>query len=134
MSIAKSPMSTKEFAKKAGVSASTVSKWLRDGKIEGRKKNGKWIVSQSELAKIGAPQQAPTASGAQRQNRPDPSPPEVGGTVYTVEQFSAMTYLTEFGVKKWLKQGRLKGAVDDNGNPGVAATNLDNPLIQRLMR
>ena len=124
MSISTNPLSTGEFAKKAGVSTSTVSKWLRDGKIRGEKKKGRWVISESELAGLEKePQAGPGARS-----------PKASDQVLTIEQFSAMTYLTEFGVRKWLKQGRLKPAVDPSGNAGVDAANLENPLIKRLVR
>jgi hypothetical protein len=45
-----------------------------------------------------------------------------------------MTYLTEYGVRLWLKQGRLDGAVDAQGNLRVNATSLEKPLVKRLVR
>jgi hypothetical protein len=43
--------------------------------------------------------------------------------------------LTEFGVEKWLKEGRLIPADDRTGNPMmVASSNLEAPDIKRLMR
>ena len=131
MSFTDTSLNTREFAEKAGVSASTVSKWLRSGKIKGHKKGGKGVIPPSEWSKIESrPGESLTASSG----RPSPAPSRTGATVFSIERFSEMTYLTELGVRKWLKEGKLQGAVDDAGNPGVDAANLDNPLIKRLIR
>ncbi|MGD2268806.1 MAG: helix-turn-helix domain-containing protein [Desulfobacterales bacterium] len=53
---------------------------------------------------------------------------------YSVAEFSAMTYLTDFGVKDWLKRGRLKGLKDENGQWQVDGASLDLPNIKRLLR
>ena len=135
MSLANKPISTREFAQKAGVSASTVSKWLRSGKIRGQKKNGRWSVSPEELSKVAPPVKPVAAAPKDRTGAESKfASLKPGGTVFTIEQFSAMTYLTDFGVRKWLKEGRLRGAVDPSGNPGVDASNLDDPMIKRLLR
>ncbi len=135
MSLANEPISTRIFAQKAGVSVSTVSKWLRSGKIRGQKKNGKWSVSPEELSKVPPRGKPVAASPADRTGaEPKSAPLKPGDTVFSIEQFSAMTYLTDFGVRKWLKQGRLRGAVDPSGNPGVDPSNLDDPMIKRLLR
>jgi excisionase family DNA binding protein len=131
MSFAVTSMTTREFAEKAGVSASTVSKWLRSGKIKGRKKGGKWMIPQSEWSKI---ETRPGESFTTSSGKPSPAPSRTGETVFTIERFSEMTYLTEFGVRKWLREGKLQPAVDDAGNPGVDAANLDKPSIKRLIR
>jgi len=48
--------------------------------------------------------------------------------------FVNMTYLTENGVKEWLKQGRLTGLQADSGEWMIEAANLEVPDIKRLMR
>jgi transcriptional regulator with XRE-family HTH domain len=129
-------LSTQEFAKKAGVSASTVSKWLRTDKISGQKKNGKWIISYEELLKVTSSQK----DGVKKDSSPpplkgsSPSKPLPGTKNFTIQEFSEMTYLTEFGVKKWLKEGRLAGTSDKSGKPLVSATNLDQPHLKKLIR
>jgi predicted site-specific integrase-resolvase len=53
---------------------------------------------------------------------------------YSVAEFSAMSYLTDFGVKDWLKKGRLKGSKDENGQWQVDGASLELPNIKRLLR
>ena len=125
-------LTTQAFAKIAGVSAATVSKWLRNGTIDGRKKNGKWFIAEKEKSKVAASEKNRTQAA-----KSEPAPKAAGrtdGATYSVEAFSARTYLTEFGVKLWLKTGRLTGTRDDAGRPGVAAASLDHPHIKRLLR
>ena len=45
-----------------------------------------------------------------------------------------MTYLTENGVKEWLKQGRLIGLQDESGQWMIESANLEVPDVKRLMR
>lgn len=56
------------------------------------------------------------------------------GKMYTVAEFAGMTYLTEFGVKEWLKQGRLTGQQFTGGEWKIAAANLEAPDVKRLVR
>jgi hypothetical protein len=53
---------------------------------------------------------------------------------YSVAEFSARTYLTEFGVMDWLKKGRLRGMQDENGQWRVDDANLELPGIKHLLR
>lgn len=132
MSGAKDHLSTREFAKKAGVSPSTVSKWLRTNKISGQKKNGKWLISSAELDNVTASRTGGTKKAPVRPS--SVSKPEPDSENYTIQEFSAMTYLTEYGVRKWLKEGRLIGASDDSGQPMVSSSNLDQPHLKKLIR
>ncbi len=129
-------LTTQGFAKKAGVSASTVSKWLRSGKIDGQKKNGRWLIAENEISKVATSQKKHTHVATQPKATPDPKPAvsQSGGSTYSVEAFSQITYLTEYGVKLWLRTGRLISAMDDSGRPGVDASSLDQPHIKRLLR
>jgi excisionase family DNA binding protein len=137
MSSSQEYLTTQEFAQKSGVSASTVSKWIRADKIRGHKKNGKWLIPMSEISKI-----TPSKGGSTATSSTAPSMPgikkatetETGGKHYSIQEFSALTYLTEFGVGKWLKEGRLIPAYDRSGKPMVASSNLDEPNIKRLVR
>jgi hypothetical protein len=45
-----------------------------------------------------------------------------------------MTYLTEKGVRQWLKTGRLSGRAGADGKVRVDAANLDRPELQHLIR
>jgi hypothetical protein len=59
---------------------------------------------------------------------------EAGEKAYSVSEFSAMTYLTDFGVTDWLRKGRLHGVKDKTGAWQVDASNLELPIIKRLLR
>jgi excisionase family DNA binding protein len=128
-------LTTREFAKKAGVSAATVSKWLRQGTIDGKKSGGKWSISAAELSKVKATQPPGNPPPPSESQTHVPSP-EIGtqNRSYSIQEFSKMTYLTQFGVQKWLEQGRLKKIVDAQGQERVAGSNLDNPDVKRLLR
>lgn len=133
MSSLKKYLTTQEYAEKAGISASTVSKWLRSGKLKGEKQNGKWVipVEQSGAETGAAPEVSKTA---QSPNAPKKTTDPKPGKLYSIETFSAMTYLTEFGVEKWLKEGRLKGIKDKSGQWQVSAESLELVNVQRLLR
>lgn len=138
MTAPKAMLTSQEFAERAGVSTSTVSKWLRSGKVIGVKQSGKWMISADQLtteaptkpeqpeAKVAAPKPVATRSNA--------SNPTDNPRAYSIEEFSAMTYLTTFGVERFLKQGRLTGRKNEAGKWVVDHANLDQPDIQRLLR
>ena len=127
MGASKQLLTTKEFADQSGLPVSKVTKLLRDGRLQGHKKSGKWMIPSSELesnAKPAAPkaQVAPAAAAPQ------------AGRNFSVPEFSAMTYLTEHGVRNWLKAGKLKGTQAENGEWQVDAASLEDPNIKRLVR
>lgn len=121
---------TQEFAEKSGVSSSTVSKWIRSGKIKAQKQGGKWLIPVDQLTSESDPPPSRQATAAPA----DVQPKEKTEKYYSVEEFSEMTYLTPYGVGKWLKEGRLKGAKDGAGQWQVAASNLENSIIKHLLR
>ena len=128
-------LTTQEFAKRAGVSAATVSKWLRNGTISGKKKGGKWAVAASELLKLSSPGNPATpAKKVASQPDPDPQGKKSKNKSFSIQEFSEMTYLTEYGVRLWLKEGRLDKTEDKQGNVRVDAANLDKPDVKRLLR
>ncbi len=127
-------LTTRMFAEKAGVSTGTVSKWLRSGKIIGQKKNGIWRIAAAEMSKIAGPSQTHSTDTPQTKAASPPEASRSSASCYSVEDFSRMTYLTEYGVRLWLKTGRLIGTTDDLGNPAVAAASLDRPDVKRLLR
>lgn len=137
MSSAQEFLTTQEFAQETGVSTSTVSKWLRTDKIKGQKKNGKWMIPADEISKVTAPPKDQTQK-MPKQSTGKPaaatSKPKAGAKAYTVKEFSEMTYLTEFGVQKWLKEGRLIAAKGASGQSMVDSSNLELPDIKRLIR
>jgi len=145
-------LNTSEFASQAGVASAKVSKLIRDGKIKAEKKSGKWMISSSELkaaqelSKKGktAPKKktskaAPEKATAAKKPTPPPKSKPVAkkasaAKAYTLEEFVNMTYLTENGVRQWLKQGRLSGLQNETGEWMIDAANLDVPHIKRLVR
>lgn len=131
----KAMMSTQEFAQKAGVSPSTVSKWLRTGKIEGTKQGRKWLISIEQLNQIGASQSNPGNSDSAAPSQPaEPATTAPSGQTYTIEAFSEISYLTPFGVERYIKEGRLTVTRDATGEAVIDASNLENPYIKRLLR
>jgi excisionase family DNA binding protein len=131
-------LTTRQFAEKAGVSTATVSKWLRDGTIDGRKSGGRWRVPADQLDRLAAPSSGetrPAGAPARGGKTGEPAPAgKKAREAYSLEAFSAMTYLTPYGVERWLKEGRLKGTRDDAGNWRVDASNLDDKAVQRMLR
>lgn len=132
-------LSTQAFAKKAGVSAGTVSKWLRSGKIKGMKQSGKWVIDAAELSAVGGTKSSdPKKQSVAKKTAAKPpaaaSKAKSNKKTYTVEQFSAMTYLTEFGILKWVKQGKLSSTRDESGQPRIDASNLEEPSMKHLIR
>jgi hypothetical protein len=152
-------LTTKEFSQLSGVSVSTLNKWIRDEKIKAKKESGRWMIAEEQLkAKavkdFSGSASVKTAAGAQKKSpkppkrladvakktkktaKPDKAPKKTpaGTKTYSVDEFSQLTYLTDFGVRQFLKQGRLKGEIDSGGTWKVFAENLHDPLIQHLLR
>ena len=146
-------LTTGEFASKAGIPISSVTKLIREGKIKAEKKSGKWMISQDQLkAKAVQNSITPGKRTAAKKTgkstvkiatvkKPAPTkkdkPAKVkttAGKMYTVAEFAGMTYLTEFGVKEWLKQGRLTGQQAAGGEWQIDAANLELSNVKRLVR
>jgi predicted site-specific integrase-resolvase len=132
-------LSTQEFAKKSGVTAGTVSKWLRSGKIKGTKQSGKWMIEAGELDTVGGAKPLdPKEKSAEKKPAAKPKAAEPKAKSYgktlSVEEFCAMTYLTEFGILKWVKQGKLSSTRDESGQLRINASNLENAAIRHLIR
>jgi len=144
-------LTTGEFASKAGIPASSVAKLIREGKIKAEKKSGKWMISPDQLKaiagqgsikpgkKTASKKSAKSAGKKATAKKPTPiqqdKPAKVkSGKMYTVAEFAGMTYLTEFGVKEWLKQGRLAGQQVAGGEWRVDAASLELSDVKRLIR
>ena len=146
-------LTTGEFAKKAGIPTSSVSKLIRDGKIKAEKKSGKWMISPDQLkatavtgsskprkkaaakkAAQPAPKKAPAKKAAPAKKDKPAKAKTTAGKTYTVAEFAGMTYLTELGVREWLKQGRLSGQQVAGGEWKIDAANLEKPDVKRLVR
>ena len=150
---------TSEFSKLSGISVSTLNKWIRDKKIKGEKQSGKWMIGEDQLKSkavrdFAGARPASRAAGAKKKSAKPakklvavakkplksstpgktPKKPPAGAKTYSVDEFSAMTYLTDFGVRQFLKRGRLKGEIDAGGTWKVYAENLLDPLIKHLVR
>jgi len=135
-------MSTAEFAKTAGIPAATVSKLIRDGKLKAAKVSGRWRIDRSQLkakavAAVGRPAAAKPAPVAPKS--PSPKKPAAAKSApprkaFSIAEFVAMTYLTEKGVRNWLKTGRLRGQKAADGEWTVDAGNLQVADIARLVR
>jgi hypothetical protein len=114
----KALLSTKEFSSLTGIPVSSVAKMLREGKLKGEKSAGKWMIPASQLS-------SENMEGGEK---------PASETTYSIEEFSAMTYLTVHGVAQWLKKGLLVGRIDQEGNLRVSEKNLEIPNIRRLIR
>ena len=138
-------LTTKEFASRAGISTSSVTGLIKDGKLKAEKKSGKWLIDPSQLnakavkalnrpAKPAAAKKAAAKKPAPLKEEKPLQKKQAGAKTYTLAEFVAMTYLTEFGVKEWLKQGRLTGRQGAGGQWEIDAANLDLPDVKRLIR
>lgn len=123
---------TQQFARQAGLSASTISNWLRSGKLKGIKQGRKWMIPADQLATV---QQA-ASPPAEKEAYPAPADSESSNASnsYSISEFTAMTYLTELGVQRWLQAKRLEGVRQADGELRVTAANLDKPEVVRLLR
>lgn len=126
-------LTTQQFAEKASVSSSTVSKWLRSGKLKGVKEGRKWMISADQLSQIGDAG-SPTDKAKQPPTASTGSVKSGGKKGYSIKQFSEITYLTPFGVERFLKDGRLSGVRESSGSWIVDAANLEKSDIKRLVR
>ena len=146
-------LTTGEFASKIGISTSTVLKLIREKKISAEKKAGKWLISPDqlkakavkELRKSGkkpagkktvksAPKQITSIKPASAKKEAPATSKKTTNKTYSIAEFASLTYLTEFGVQEWLKEGRLTGQQAPGGEWQIEAANLDAPAIKHLVR
>lgn len=119
-------MTTAQFSSATGTPVKTITKWLREGKLKGTKKSGKWAIPADQVNTLPtdeSPQPKTETGGA-----------DIVNQTYSVAEFGDMTYLTQFGVSEWLRRGILTGHLDADGNWQVDATNLESDRIKRLLR
>lgn len=131
-------LTTGAFASQAGIPTSSVTKLIREGKIKAEKKSGKWMIAPDQLQARAlkdsvrpgkkAAKPAPAPRGKSAKAKPS------AGKTYSVAEFAALTYLTEFGVIQWLKQGRICGRQVSGGQWQIDAANLEVPDVKRLVR
>jgi len=124
-------MTTGEFSNHTGLSVSAITKMLREGKLSGEKRKGKWAIAHSELQNKKVVDE--TKSEPAKRNV-SPTTTSSKTTAYTVAQFARITYLTEHGVQKWLKTGRLTGSPNPDGSWRVDADNLSRPELNHIVR
>jgi hypothetical protein len=144
-------LTSSEFSSKAGISATAVSKLIRDGKIKAVKKSGKWMIDPDQLkakavtkatkkskpsAKKKPAKSAPkkTTAKAKKLSASNTEKPPAAPKTFTIAEFVEMTYLTEKGVSEWLKTGLLTGQQDDRGIWQISVANLEVPNVKRLLR
>ena len=126
-------LSSAEFSKITGIAVSTINKMLRQGNLRGEKRSGKWAIFKEELnsAAIAKHQQtAPLSTAIDAGSDTSSS----DGMRYDVVSFARMTYLTENGVRQWLKTGRLSGGIEADGKPFVDVANLGRADFKHLIR
>ncbi len=124
-------LTTAQYSAKTGLPVSTVARMLRQGKLRGEKRSGKWAIFDNQRHEPAEPPTVPA----------DATGPAPGGDVraadaktYDVVSFARLTYLTETGVRRWLRSGRLSGRVDSGGVGQVDAANLERPELKHLIR
>ena len=138
-------LTTREFASRTGLQAAKVSKLIRQGKIEAKKTSGKWLIHPTQLqakaiqgsdkgGKSTAKKKTVRTSHKKTVTSATKEIENSTGRAYTVSEFVEMTYLTELGVRQWLKQGRLIGQQNEKGDWLIDAANLQEPNIKRLLR
>ena len=146
-------LTTGEFASKIGISTASVSKLIRDGKINAQKKSGKWMISPDQLqvpavkalsksgkkaggkkAAKSTPNKAAPAKPASAEKKVPAAEKKSTDKAYTIAEFATLTYLTEFGVREWLKIGRLAGRQAPGGEWLIDAANLQLPSLKHLVR
>ena len=130
-------LTTSEYAKLTGTSVSTITKMLRQGKLRGEKRSGKWAVlpDQAPDNKAAADKASTPSGNAPLPPADGPIPTQPAKTrTYDVRTFAQMTYLTEKGVRQWFRIGRLTGRVDPDGTILLDAANFDRPELRHLIR
>ena len=126
-------LTTGEFSQMTGVAVSTITQMLRRGKIRGEKRSGKWAIYKSELQNTAVVTPNNRGSKSTSEALVSNTPP-VSQKTYDVDAFVQMTYLTEKGVRQWLRTGRLSGRAGADGKVRVDAANLARPELQHLIR
>ena len=126
-------LTTGEFSQITGISVSTITQMLRLDKIRGEKRSGKWAIYESELQNTAV---VSKKDGGELSADPGSlfNTQTVAQKAYDVETFVKMTYLTEKGVRRWVKSGRISGSTDADGKVLIDAANLDRPELKHLVR
>ena len=103
-----------------------------------KKKTSKSVPKKTAAAKKSAPPKKAKPAAAKKSAAPQTAKPAKGtasaAKAYSLAEFVKMTYLTENGVKDWLKKGRLSGRQNETGEWMIDAASLDAPYVKRLVR
>lgn len=126
-------LTTAEFSQMTGIPVSRITQMLRSEKIRGEKRSGKWMIDESEVQNAAVVSKIDHGKPSEKPDTPG-NTQSVAQKGYDVESFVQMTYLTEKGVRRWLKTGRLSGGIDTGGKILVDAANLDRPELSHLIR
>lgn len=143
-------LTTSQFAEMTGIPVSKITKMVRQGKIQGAKQSGRWMIDKNQLnaktiqaligsapsaTKPSAAKPAKTKSNTASAPKPTRAVPSVSSKkTYTLSEFAEMPFLTDHGVMQWLKNGRLRGHQDEKGTWQVEASNLELPHVKHLVR
>jgi len=107
-------------------------------KAAAAKKSAPLKKAKPPAAKKVVPPKKTKAAAAEKSTPPKKAKPAKAKTsaakAIPLADFVNMTYLTENGVKEWLKEGRLTGLQDESGQWMIEAANLEVPDVKRLMR
>jgi len=110
----------------------------KKGNTAPKKKTSKPAPKKAAAAKKSAPPKKTKPAAAKKSVPPKKAKPAAAKTsaakTISLADFVNMTYLTENGVKEWLKQGRLTGLRAESGEWMIEAANLEVPDVKRLMR
>ena len=95
--------------------------------VAGKKAGGK-------KAAKSTPNEAAPAKPASAKKKALAAEKKPADKAYTIAEFATLTYLTKFGVKEWLKIGRLTGRQAPGGEWLIDAANLQLPVLKHLVR
>lgn len=125
-------LSTKQFSTITGLPVATVTKMLRTGQIIGNKSSGRWVIPKDQLpSKTDGSEETVSFVSTTEKTRAIKASYK---SDYSIREFCKITYLTEFGIEKWLKNGKIKGYRDNEGNWRVDADSLNLPTLKHLLR
>lgn len=125
-------LSTKEYSIITGLPVAAVTKMLRSGQLSGTKRSGRWMISQDQATTKSVT--SPKTTTRESKASPSIAAKAVFKSDYSIGEFCKITYLTEFGIERWLKKGKIKGRQDDDGNWRIDADSLNLPNIKHLLR
>ena len=110
----------------------------KKGKPAPKKKTSKSAPKKAAAAKKSTPPKKAKPAAAKKSAPPKKAKQTSAKTsaakAIPLADFVNMTYLTENGVKEWLKKGRLTGQQNEAGEWMIDAANLEAPDIKRLAR